>query len=85
MNVKNISIALTVLVIALLATLLMQKGSYVSQATEHYTKTTTKMWNMTTFHVLIVNAAHHNFTRGRDFFTREHLNEGRLTRTRLTY
>ena len=31
MNVKNISIALTVLVIALLATLLMQKGSYVSQ------------------------------------------------------
>ena len=40
MNVKNISIALTVLVIALLATLLMQKGSYVSQATEHYTKTT---------------------------------------------
>ena len=44
MNVKNISIALTVLVIALLATLLMQKGSYVSQATEHYTKTTTNSY-----------------------------------------
>ena len=44
MNVKNISIALTVLVFALLATLLMQKGSYVSQATEHYTKTTTNSY-----------------------------------------
>ena len=44
MNVKNISIALTVLVIVLLATLLMQKGSYVSQATEHYTKTTTNSY-----------------------------------------
>ena len=40
MNVKTISIALTVLVVALLATLLMQKGGYVSQATEHYNKTT---------------------------------------------
>ncbi len=42
MNVKTISIALTVLVVALLATLLMQKGGYVSQATEHYNKTTAK-------------------------------------------
>ena len=40
MNVKTISIALTVLVFALLVTLLMQKGGYVSQATEHYNKTT---------------------------------------------
>ena len=40
MNAKTLSIALSVLVIALLATLLMQKGSYVSQATEHYNKTT---------------------------------------------
>ena len=35
MNVKTISIALAVLVVALLATLLMQKSGYVSQATEH--------------------------------------------------
>ena len=40
MNAKTLSIALSVLVIALLATLLMQKGSYVYQATEHYNKTT---------------------------------------------
>lgn len=44
MNVKTISIALTVLVVALLATLLMQKSGYVSQATEHYEKTTTKSY-----------------------------------------
>lgn len=42
MNMKNISIALSVVVVLLLVTLLMQKGSYVSQATEHYEKTTTK-------------------------------------------
>lgn len=40
MNIKTISIVLTVLVVAVAATLLMQKGSYVSQATEHYIKTT---------------------------------------------
>lgn len=39
---KNISIALAAVVVLLLVTLLMQKGSYVSQATEHYEKTTTK-------------------------------------------
>lgn len=44
MNVKTISIALSVVVVLLLATLLMQKGSYVSQATEHYDKTTTKSY-----------------------------------------
>ena len=44
MNVKTISIALTVLVVALLATLLMQKSGYVSQATEHYNKTTTNSY-----------------------------------------
>ena len=44
MNVKTISIALTVLVVALLATLLMQKGGYVSQATEHYNKTTSNSY-----------------------------------------
>ena len=42
MNVKTISIALAAVVVLLLVTLLMQKGSYVSQATEHYDKTTTK-------------------------------------------
>ncbi|MCQ2055714.1 MAG: hypothetical protein MJY82_10595 [Fibrobacter sp.] len=41
MNIKTIAIALTVLVVAVLATVLMQKGNYVSQATEHYEKTTT--------------------------------------------
>ncbi len=40
MNIKTIAIVLSVLVVALAATLLMQKGSYVSQATEHYNKTT---------------------------------------------
>lgn len=41
MNIKTIAIVLSVLVIAVAATVLMQKGSYVSQATEHYNKTTT--------------------------------------------
>lgn len=42
MNVKTISIALAAVVVLLLVTLLMQKGGYVSQATEHYNKTTEK-------------------------------------------
>ena len=42
MNTKTISIALAAVVVLLLVTLLMQKGSYVSQATEHYDKTTAK-------------------------------------------
>ncbi len=41
MNIKSIAIALTILLVAVLATVLMQKGNYVSQATEHYEKTTT--------------------------------------------
>ena len=40
MNLKNISIALTVLVFGVIAMLFMQKGNYVDQATEHYNKTT---------------------------------------------
>lgn len=40
MNLKTITIALTVLVFAVLATVLMQKGSYVSQAEENYQKRT---------------------------------------------
>lgn len=44
MNVKTISIALAAVVVLLLVTLLMQKGGYVSQATEHYTKTTEKSY-----------------------------------------
>lgn len=42
MNMKNISIALSVVAVMLLVTLFMQKGNYVSQATEHYEKTTAK-------------------------------------------
>ncbi len=44
MNLKTISIALAAVAVLLLATLLMQKGGYVSQATEHYTKTTEKSY-----------------------------------------
>jgi len=40
MNAKTISIVLTFLLVAIAVTVLMQKGNYVSQATEHYTKTT---------------------------------------------
>ena len=40
MNLKNISIALTVLVFGVIAMLFMQKGNYVNQAKEHYEKTT---------------------------------------------
>ena len=40
MNIKNISIVLTVLLVFIAALVLMQKGNYVDQATEHYTKTT---------------------------------------------
>ena len=40
MNIKNIAIVLTVLVVAIAAMLFMQKGNYVTQASEHYNKTT---------------------------------------------
>ena len=40
MNLKNISIALTVLVFGLVIMLFMQKGNYVNQGREHYEKTT---------------------------------------------
>ena len=40
MNIKNIAIVLSVLVVAIAAMLFMQKGNYVTQATEHYNKTT---------------------------------------------
>ncbi|MCQ2060144.1 MAG: hypothetical protein MJY47_00970 [Fibrobacter sp.] len=40
MNIKTIAIALTVLVFGVLILVLTQKGNYVSQATEHYEKTT---------------------------------------------
>ena len=40
MNIKNISIVLTVLLVFIAAMVLMQKGNYVDQATEHYKKTT---------------------------------------------
>ncbi|WP_407443903.1 hypothetical protein [Fibrobacter sp.] len=44
MNIKNIAIALSVLLVAVAALLLMQKGNYVDQATEHYNKTTTNIF-----------------------------------------
>jgi hypothetical protein len=47
MNIKNIAIALTVLLVAVLALLLMQKGNYVDQATEHYNKTTQNTFKAT--------------------------------------
>ena len=40
MNIKNIAIVLSVLVVAIAAMLFMQKGNYVTQATEHYNKMT---------------------------------------------
>ena len=47
MNIKNIAIALTVLLVAIAAMLLMQKGNYVDQATEHYNKTTQNTFKAT--------------------------------------
>lgn len=55
MNLKTITIALTVLVFAVLATVIMQKGSYVSQATEHYEKTTGNSFNGTSRILKFVN------------------------------
>ena len=55
MNLKTITIALTVLVFAVLATVVMQKGSYVSQATEHYEKTTGNSFNGTSRILKFVN------------------------------
>ena len=47
MNLKNISIALTVLVFGVIAMLFMQKGNYVNQAREHYEATTNKSLRVT--------------------------------------
>ena len=47
MNIKNIAIVLTVLLVAIAAMLLMQKGNYVDQATEHYNKTTQNTFKAT--------------------------------------
>lgn len=55
MNLKTITIALTVLVFAVLATVIMQKGSYVSQATEHYEKKTSSSYNGTSRILKYVN------------------------------
>ncbi len=57
MNVKTISIALAAVVVLLLVTLLMQKGGYVSQATEHYNKTTENSYKNTTKVVEYVNTS----------------------------
>ena len=35
MNIKNIAIVLTVLVVVIAVTLFMQKGNYVTEAKEH--------------------------------------------------
>ncbi len=55
MNMKTISIALAAVAVLLLATLLMQKSGYVSQATEHYTKTTEKSFKSASQVVQYVN------------------------------
>ena len=47
MNIKNIAIVWTVLLVAIAAMLLMQKGNYVDQATEHYNKTTQNTFKAT--------------------------------------
>ncbi len=47
MNLKTITIVMSVLVVALLVMLFMQKGSYVSQAEKHYTEATTKSFKGT--------------------------------------
>ena len=45
MNSKNIAIVLSILVVAVAALVLMQKGNYVGQATEHYNTTTEANYN----------------------------------------
>jgi len=57
MNLKNISIALTVLVFGVIAMLFMQKGNYVNQAKEHYEATTTKSFKGNSMVLELVNNA----------------------------
>lgn len=47
MNIKNISIVLTVLLVAIAVFVFMQKGNYVDQATSHYTEETGKTFSKT--------------------------------------
>ena len=55
MNLKNIAIALTVLVFGLIAMLFMQKGNYVNQAKEHYDATTAKSFKGNSMVLELVN------------------------------
>jgi hypothetical protein len=55
MNLKNISIALTVLVFGVIAMLFMQKGNYVNQAKEHYDATTAKSFKGNSMVLELVN------------------------------
>jgi hypothetical protein len=57
MNLKNISIALTVLVFGVIAMLFMQKGNYVNQAREHYEATTSKSFKGNSMVLELVNNA----------------------------
>ena len=57
MNLKNISIALTVLVFGVIAMLFMQKGNYVNQAKEHYEVTTAKSFKGNSMVLELVNNA----------------------------
>jgi hypothetical protein len=57
MNLKNISIALTVLVFGVIAMLFMQKGNYVNQAREHYEATTFKSFKGNSMVLELVNNA----------------------------
>ena len=56
MNLKNIAIALTVLVFGLIAMLFMQKGNYVNQAKEHYDATTAKSFKGNSMVLELVNS-----------------------------
>ena len=55
MNLKNISIALTVLVFGVIAMLFMQKGNYVNQAREHYEARTNKSFKGNSMVLDLVN------------------------------
>ena len=55
MNLKNISIALTVLVFGVIAMLFMQKGNYVNQAKEQYDATTAKSFKGNSMVLELVN------------------------------
>ncbi|MBO7614044.1 MAG: hypothetical protein J6S81_09585 [Treponema sp.] len=57
MNIKNIAIVLTVLMVGIAAMLFMQKGNYVKQAKESYEATTKTSYDNTVNAINLVNTA----------------------------